>query len=243
MIPYLNSNAGAVTGLATVALLLVTGWYAWTTRALLREAQHTRLIAGAPRVVAYLRVHEVHSNMVQLCIANLSGAAAAAVTASIEKITEWPEPFDLQNSRLLRDLKFLRPHEVLRFDMGSGPELFRDKETAVFKANIAFESLDGRKFTFDDTLQVESVTGHGNWQIYGIDDVARRLKDIAETLNGFTGFRRLKVETYDAEDREEEDRQREEQWKRHRQSQAPRETALRKQAKSKEKADPGSSPG
>lgn len=222
MIQYLNSNAGAVTGLATVALLLVTGWYAWTTRALLKEAQQTRMLAGEPRVVAYLRVHEVHSNMVQLCVANLSGAAAAGVTASIEKVTDWPEPFDLQDSRLLRDLKFMRPHEVLRFDLGSGPSLFRDEETAVFQARIAFESLDGRKFTFDQTLKVESVTGFGCWRIYGIDDVARRLKEIADTLKGFTGFQRLKVETYNADDREQ---QREEQWARHRERQTPKQDA------------------
>lgn len=211
MIGFLNSNAGAVTALATVALLIVTGWYAWTTRALLREAEKTRLTAGEPRVVAYLRVHEVHTNMVQLCIANLSGAAATGVTASIDRITEWPLEFDLENSKLLRDLKFLRAHEVLRFDLGSGPDLFRDREPAVFEAHIAFESLDGRKFTFGDTLKIESVTGHGNWQIYGIDDVARRLKDIADTLKSVTGIRRLKVDTFSATDRREERRLREEQ--------------------------------
>lgn len=225
MIEYLNTNAGAATALATVALLFVTGWYAWTTRALLKEAERARLSGGEPRVVAYLRVHEVHTNMVQLCVANLSGAAAAGVTASIAKITEWPDPFSLQDSRLLRDLRFLRPHEVLRFDMDSGPELFRGEEPAVFEMQIAFESLDGRKFAFTDTLKVESVTGHGNWRIYGIDDVARRLKDISDTLNGFTGFKRLRVETYDAHDREEEHRHREEERERYRRRQAPDESA------------------
>lgn len=190
---------------------MVTGWYALTTRALLREAERTRLMAGEPRVVAYLRVHEVHTNIVQLCIANLSGAAAAGVTASIEKITEWPLEFDLENSRLLRDLKFLRPHEVLRFDFGSGPSLFRDKEPAVFEVGIVFEGLDGRKFTFEDMLKVESVTGHGNWRIYGIDDVARKLKDIADTLKSVTGIQRLKVDVFSDADRQEERRSWEEQ--------------------------------
>jgi hypothetical protein len=206
MIQFLNSNAGAVTALATVALLIVTGWYAWTTRALLHEAEKTRLTAGEPRVVAYLRVHEVHSNFVQLCVANLSGAAAAGVTASIAKVTEWPLEFDLENSAILRDLKFLRPHEVLRFDLESGPELLRDKDPAVFKAHIAFESLDGRKFTFNDTLKVESVTGHGNWRVYGIDDVARRLKEIADTMKSVAGGRRLKVDAFSGTDRREERR-------------------------------------
>lgn len=220
MILYLNQNAGAVTALATIALLLVTGWYAWTTRALLREAQQSRLMASEPRVVAYLRAHKVHSNIVQLCIANLSGAAAVGVSASVDKVTEWPDRFDFGDSKILRDLAFLRPHEVVKFDLGMGPDLFRNDEPAVFQAAVRFEGLDGRHFSFENTLKVESVAGFATWRIYGIDDVARRLEEIVKTLAGFTGFRRLKVDTYSAADREEENRIRDEQREQLRQQQA-----------------------
>jgi len=200
MIGYLNHNAGAVTALVTIALLLVTGWYSWTTRALLREAQHSRLIASEPRVVAYLRVNEVHQNIVQLCIANLSGAAAVGVSAMINKITEWPDHFDLGDSQILRDLAFLSPHEVLKFDLGMGPDLFRNGEPAVFQSVIKYKSLDGRQFSFNEPLKVASVDGFATYRIYGVDDVARRLEEIAETLASFTGLKRLKVETYSAAD-------------------------------------------
>jgi hypothetical protein len=210
MISYLNQNAGAVTAIATIALLAVTGWYAWTTRALLREAQQSRLMASEPRVVAYLRSHEVHSNIVQLCIANLSGAAAIGVSAKIDKITDWPNRFDFGDSKILRDLNFLRPHEVVKFDLSHGPELFRNEQPAVFQSTVNYESLDGRKFIFENKLNVESVAGFSSWRIYGIDDVARRLDEIGKTLASFTGFKRLKVDTYNTADREEENRVRDE---------------------------------
>ncbi len=208
MIHYLNENAGAVTALATVALLLITGWYAWTTRSLLREAQQSRLMASEPRVVAYLRAHKVHQNIVQLCIANLSGAAAVGVSAKIDKVTEWPTQFDLEDSKILRDLSFMRSHEVVNFDLGMGADLFNGDEPSIFEVSIKFESLDGRKFCFNDTLKVESVAGFASWRIYGVDDVARRLEEIAKTLSGFSGPRRLKVDAYSAADREHEKRQR-----------------------------------
>lgn len=211
MLALLNNNAGAVTALVTLALLLVTGFYAWTTFDLLREARQSRLLASEPRVVAYLRVNEVHSNIVQLHVANLSGAAAMGVTASISKLTDWPNPFDLDNSKILRDLKFLRPHEVLKFDLGVGPELFQDGAPSEFQITIAFQSLDGRAFTFDDRLRVESVEGHSHYRIYSIDDVARRLKDLTDALRSIIGSRRLRVETYDADDREAERRRWDEQ--------------------------------
>lgn len=216
MIEFLNTNAGAVTALATVALLCVTGWYAFTTWALLNEAKQSRLLASEPRVVAYLRAHEVHSNIVQLCIANLSGAPAVGVSATIEKTTAWPTRFDLEDSKILRDLSFLRPQEVVKLDLGFGPDLFNGDETAVFQITIRFSSADGRPFTFEDELKVESVIGP-SWRIYSMDDVARRLQEISDTLKSFTGFKRLQVEVFNAEDREVEERQLDEMRERHRQ--------------------------
>ncbi|MDR6834245.1 MULTISPECIES: hypothetical protein [unclassified Sphingopyxis] len=204
MLEYLNHNAGGVTAIFTLALLLVTGFYAWTTFDLLREARQSRLMASEPRVVAYLRVNEVHSNIVQLHVANLSGAAAMGVTASISKLTDWPNPFGLDNSKILRDLKFLRPREVLKFDLGMGPDLFQDDVPAEFQIAIAFQSLDGRAFSFSDKLRVESIDGHSHFQIYSIDDVARRLKEMTDALRSVIGSRRLRVETCHADDREAE---------------------------------------
>lgn len=211
MIEVLNQNSGAVTGAATVALLLVTAFYAWTTHRLFKEAKVSRLLAGQPRVVAYFRVNEVHPNIAQMCIANLSSAAAVNVSARMEKVTEWPKEFYLENSKILRDLSYLRPHEVLQFDVGIGPDLFRSDEAAVFHVSINYSALDGRAYSFDDKLRVESVEGHSHFRIYGMDDVARRLKDIANTLSGFTGSKRLKVDTFTSRDRTEEHEMRERQ--------------------------------
>ncbi len=203
LIELLNQNSGAVTALATILLLLVTGWYAFTTWALLREARQSRLLAGEPRVVGYLRVHEVHPTIVQLWISNLSGAPAVGVSATIEKTTDWPAKFDLDESVILRDLSFVRPQEVLKFDLGFGPDLFFEEKGATFEITIRFASLDGRTFSFSNELNVESVAGSG-FTIYGVDDVARSLKDISRTLKDITGSKRLRVETYDASDRVKE---------------------------------------
>jgi heme-degrading monooxygenase HmoA len=204
MIEALNQNAGAVTGAATVALLLVTAFYAWTTHRLFKEAKVSRMLAGEPRVVAYFRVNEVHPNIAQMCIANLSSAAAVNVSARMDKVTEWPNKFYLEDSKILRDLSYLRPHEVLRFDVGMGPDLFKNDEPAVFQVTINYSALDGRTYCFYDRLRVESIEGHSHFRIYGTDDVARRLKDIADTLKGFTGFKRVRVDTFTSRDRKEE---------------------------------------
>lgn len=201
MITFLNDNTGVVTALATVALLVVTGWYAATTHALLKEAEKTRLMSGEPRVVAYLRAHEVHANIVQFCIANLSKAAAVEVSASLEKVTSWPVRFDFGSTRILKDLSYLRPNEILKFDLGMGPELIKDKESAVFEVLIRYRSLDGRDFSFRKNLDVASIASSGGYRVYGIDDAVRQLQNISKILSDYQGFSRLKVDVYGANDR------------------------------------------
>ena len=204
MLELINQNAGAIAAVAASALLVVTAFYAWATFRLLAESKQSRVLATTPKIVGYLRAHEVHSNIVQLCIPNLSTAAACGVTASITTTTSWPDPFDLDSSKILRDLSYMSPQEVLKFDVGIGPDLFKDNVPAIFNFTIHFDSLDGRSFSFTGDLRVESVAGHGTWQIYGIDDVVKRLKDISETLKSFTGFKRLRVDTFTSSDREVE---------------------------------------
>ena len=206
LIDLLNQNSGAVTALVTFALALITAFYAWTTHRLVKEAEKTRLSGGQPRVVAYMRTNEVHSNIAQMHIANLSGAAAVSVTATLDQVTEWPGKFYFEDSKILRDLSYLRPHEVLKFDLGVGPDLFRDGEPARFRMAIEYESLDDRSFRFDEELCIESIEGHSHFQIYSLDDVARRLEDISKSLKSIIGSRRLRVNTFSSEDREEEAR-------------------------------------
>ena len=196
MIEVLNQNAGAVTAGATVALLLVTAFYAWTTHRLFREAETTRLLSGEPRVVAYLRINETHTNIAQLHIANLSGAAAIEVSATLERITEWPEPFRLQDSSILRDLSVMRPHELVRFDLGSGDDLLRDGKTAVFNVTIAYQGLDRRAYQFGQELKVESVHGFSGFKIYSLDDVARHLHEMAKALKMLAGASRPDVDSH-----------------------------------------------
>jgi hypothetical protein len=201
---FLNDNSGAITGLTAILLMFITGYYTWTTHLLFAEARITRLSAGEPRVVAYLRIHEVQSNIVQLCVANLSGAAAKDVSARIEKITEWPDRFDLQDSKILRDLSYLRPNEVIKLDLAVGPDLFRGDDVAVFAIQISYAALDGRKFNFAESLKGESVTGFGTWRVYTVDDIARRMDEISKTLASFSRNTRLKVDTFTSEDRQKE---------------------------------------
>lgn len=66
----LNTNAGAVQGLSTGALVLITAYYAWQTKQtvdLMRKSEKERL---RPRIVVFLEQREEWLNLVDLVIAN-----------------------------------------------------------------------------------------------------------------------------------------------------------------------------
>jgi hypothetical protein len=225
MIEFMNENAGAVTGLATVALLIVTGFYAWTTHRLFNEAKTTRLLGGQPRIVAYMRVNEAHPTIAQMHLANISGAPAIGVSAKIEKITEWPDEFRLEDSKILRDLSFMRPHEVLMFDIGLGTELIRDGMPAMFRIKVNFHAVDGREYIFDSELKLESLLGFSRFGVYSVHDIAQNVGKISKTLEKIISFSRLQVDSYSSGDRRAEALAREEQEKRWHETQAGEEVA------------------
>lgn len=69
IIEWLNTNSGAVIAIATVVLVVFASYYVYLMWRLLR-ANNT------PEIVISLRLHEVHVNLVLLCIENIGTGAA-----------------------------------------------------------------------------------------------------------------------------------------------------------------------
>lgn len=64
-----NLIVGIVMGIATVVLAIITGYYVYLTRRLLKAG-------NTPEIVVSLRPHEAHVNLVMLCIENIGTGAA-----------------------------------------------------------------------------------------------------------------------------------------------------------------------
>jgi len=72
IINWLNTNDGAIIGIATVVLVGITGYYAYLTWRMLK-ANNT------PEIAVSLRPHEAHVNAVMLCIENIGTVAARSL--------------------------------------------------------------------------------------------------------------------------------------------------------------------
>ena len=76
LIEGLNLNSGMITGIATVALTFVTGYYVYLTKRLLKENQMMRLAAIKPEIAISLVSQEADINTIMLCIENIGAGPA-----------------------------------------------------------------------------------------------------------------------------------------------------------------------
>ena len=69
VINWLNANDGALIGIATVVLVVITGYYTHLTRKQVK-------INDTPEIAISLRPHEAHVNAVMLYLENIGTGAA-----------------------------------------------------------------------------------------------------------------------------------------------------------------------
>ena len=69
---WLNSHSGVITGIATVVLVFITGFYVYLTWCLLGST-------NKPEIVVSLRFNETDMSDVMLCIENIGTGAARDV--------------------------------------------------------------------------------------------------------------------------------------------------------------------
>ena len=79
IIKWMNSNSGAVIGISTVVLVIVTGYYVYLTRRILEENRMMRLETHKPEIVVSLRPHEAHVHCAILCVENVGTGVAREV--------------------------------------------------------------------------------------------------------------------------------------------------------------------
>ena len=114
VITWLNSNSGAITGIAamitafaTAVLVVITGFYAWVTRKMLEENRQMRLDAQKPEIAIYLRSEKTMTeskkgiNSIFLYVENIRMAPAYDVEFNTDL------SFSLPGFCTLRDVGFL----------------------------------------------------------------------------------------------------------------------------------------
>ena len=107
LIDGLNGNAGAITGIATVVLVGITGYYAHVTRKILDENKQMRLDAQKPNIEIYLYTERDRTlrvlglTKVRLHVDNIGAGTAYDVQFIADRT------FRIHDNLILEDIPFL----------------------------------------------------------------------------------------------------------------------------------------
>jgi len=221
MINYLNQNSGAFTVIFTAVVTLSTVVYAVLTAMLVTETQKMRQAQTEPKVQLIIKPWDEWINIVHVYIRNIGLGPAYDISfdTSVEVGGEGAEDLisDLTKANYFRTgLKYLGPGQELVPGYSQMTENFEKKVNSIILFTIHYRNANGKKY--QETFRIDfseflGITRIGKPHLYAI---AQSLEKIQKDINHIsTGFKRLQVNIFNNEDREEEQKKREERLNRH----------------------------
>lgn len=211
---FVTSNWDTV-AIATVVLALLTGLLAYFTWVLSREARKTRQQQLEPNIVVTVEPSELAMFYAFLIIENVGQGVAYDVSireSEDHTFKDEKREFKL-NDLAFMNLKVLKPGQKIEHLLGT----FENLPSRTFQFDTIAKDAVGRKVKCSNTVDVNCYYDRRKFNEKTMDDLVNSLKKIEDHFGHLaSGFRRLKVETYDKEEREEEQKQREEHLKQQR---------------------------
>ena len=176
IIEWLNTNSGAVIAIATVVLVVFAGYYIYLMWRLLRGN-------NTPEVVVSLRLHEVHVNLVLLCIENIGTGAARDLQFTIDppSIENLDIPFE-EIGYLQNGIAYFEPgRKIEQFIVGVASKLDELKQTP-FEVTITYRDSVNQKHERVFNLDFGENEGMANIGIPPLFEIARATKDMQRDI-------------------------------------------------------------
>ena len=177
IIEWLNANSGAVIAIATVVLVIFAGYYIYLMWRLLR-------VNNTPEVVVSLRLHEVHVNLVLLCIENIGTGAARDLQFTINppSIENLDLPFE-EIGYLQNGIAYFEPgRKIEQFIVGVTNKLDELKQTP-FEVAITYRDSVNQKHERVFNLDFGENEGMANIGTPPLYEIAKTIKEIKKDLN------------------------------------------------------------
>jgi hypothetical protein len=169
----------------TVVLVLITAWYAWETRRIVRNMENDREAMHRP-VLAFQLV-AWQAGFLKLKIQNVGNGVAVKIEGKIESdiktgSASFPWSYTLLCANQYEEFGFPMPEGSStndRFKL----DTIKEKVIQV-KAEFAYESVTGKKYVLEDSLPIQKITQ--DWvasrMLITQDHPDRIMPRIAETL-------------------------------------------------------------
>ena len=176
IIEWLNANSGAIIGIATVLLVGVIGYYVYLTWRLLK-ANNT------PEIVVSLRPHQVHVQLVMLCIENIGTGAAYDLqfTTNPTSIPNLSVPFE-KIGFLKSGIAYFEPGRKIEQFIVSVTNKFDDLKQMPFEVSLTYRDSVNQKHKRAFQLDFGVNEGFSQIDKPPLFEIAKATRDIQRDI-------------------------------------------------------------
>ena len=225
---YLNANAGSFNVLFGGVVAVATVVYAFLTAGLARETKKLREVQTEPHVEISFRPRDEFMSLIDIVVKNIGAGPAYDVTflfsanegsAGAKSLLASLEDLNM----LSKGVSYLAPSQELSSFWTNLTEHFEEKLGARITANTTCKSLSGREYLRTHAINLSELKGLQRMGEPPLLKMSRSLEKLQDDVHKLTtGWNKLKVHTYDSEDREAERKELEEERERFANQQTPK---------------------
>ena len=176
IITWLNTNSGAVIGIAIVILAGVIGYYVYLTWRLLKAG-------NTPEIVISLRPHQAHVQLVMLCIENIGTGAAYDLQFATNptSIPNLDVPFE-KIGFLKSGIAYFEPGRKIEQFIASVTNKFDDLKQMPFEVSLTYRDSVNQKH--ERAFQLDFGVNEGFSQIDKppLFEIAKATRDIQRDI-------------------------------------------------------------
>jgi len=216
MLDFLNQNSGALTVIFTAVVTLSTVVYAVLTAVLVAETRRMRQAQTEPKVEVIIKHREEWINLIHIYIRNIGLGPAYNISFDIsaEAGGEGAQALidDFTEANFFKTgLKYLGPGQEQVSGLSQMTEKFEQKIQSVLVFNVRYQGATGKTFQEEFRLDFSEFKGRsqiGKPHLYAITQHLEKIQSDFHHIA--TGFKRIKADVFDSEDRDRERKEREE---------------------------------
>ena len=187
---WLDAHSGAVAGLSSLLLTIITASYVYLTWKLLRETQAARAEAKRPELAVYLRPSDVGMSFLVLCIENVGSGAAYDVrfTTNVDFRGDHHTPLR-QVGPFKKGLSYFAPRQRIDHFLTGVVGILDDLKKQPLEIIATYDSSVGTKCTQSFVLdfgEFENLSRIGEPPLQKIASAVDQLqKDVHHLTTGF----------------------------------------------------------
>jgi len=213
---FLNDNAGALNLLFSAVVAIATVVYAILTSKLVRETRSLREAQTEPRVELFYRTRDEWVSLIDIVVKNIGAGPAYDLRFEVTAVVA-NEAADSLVKRLgelksiASGINFLGPGQEFSSYWTNMTEQFDEKIKAPLLLKSTCRSATGVSYHREHVIDLSELKGIVRIGEPPMLKIAKSIEKLQENVEHLaSGFRKLKVDVFDSDDRDSERKQREE---------------------------------